>query len=84
MGRPDISSLRDQSQNGQRVNSNNIVMWETRHNNADKDCFQDSDFVGDLEDSKSTSGVHFWTPYICSCQLDVPEANRCLAQFCRV
>ena len=25
-------------------------------NNADWDCFQDSDFAGDLEDSKSTSG----------------------------
>ena len=31
-------------------------MWETRHNNADLDCFQDSDFAGDLEHSKSTSG----------------------------
>ena len=31
-------------------------MWETLPNNADWDCFQDSDFAGDLEDSKSTSG----------------------------
>ena len=30
-------------------------MWETLLNNADSD-FQDSDFAGDLEDSKSTSG----------------------------
>ena len=35
IGRRDISSLRDQSRNVLRVNSNNIVMWETRHNNAD-------------------------------------------------
>ena len=31
-------------------------MWETQHNNADEDCFKDSDFAGDLEESKSTSG----------------------------
>ena len=31
-------------------------MWETLLNNAGWDCFQDSDFAGDLEDSKSTSG----------------------------
>ena len=35
--------------------------------------FQDSDFAGNLEDSKSTSGgiVHFWKSYICSNKLDV-------------
>ena len=32
-----------------------IVMWVILLNNADWD-FQDSDFAGDLEDSKSTSG----------------------------
>ena len=32
-------------------------MWETKHDNADWDCFKDSDFAGDLEDSKSTSGT---------------------------
>ena len=31
-------------------------MWEMLPNNADWDCFKDSDFAGDLEDSKSTSG----------------------------
>ena len=31
-------------------------MWETLLNNADSDFFQDSDFAGDLDDSKSTSG----------------------------
>ena len=35
--------------------------------------FQDSDFAGDLEDSKSTSGgtLCFWKPYVCSDKLDV-------------
>ena len=31
-------------------------MWEILLSNADWDCFQDSDFAGDLDDSKSTSG----------------------------
>ena len=34
------------------MNTNNIVMWVILPNNV----FQDSDFAGDLEDSKSTSG----------------------------
>ena len=37
------------------MNTNNIVMWEILLNNADWDCFR-TDFAGDLEDSKSTSG----------------------------
>ena len=46
--------------------------------NTAKQCrlglFQDSDFAGDLEDSKSTSGgtlCIFWKSYICSHKLDV-------------
>ena len=31
-------------------------MWVILQDNAGWDCFQDSDFAGDLEDSKSTSG----------------------------
>ena len=38
------------------MNTNSIVMWEILLSNADWDCFKDSDFAGDLEDSKSTSG----------------------------
>ena len=38
------------------INSNNIVMRETQHNNAGWDCFRTLAFAGDLEDSKSTSG----------------------------
>ena len=66
------TSLRDQSRHGLRhvtdawqgwfltfitqTISDSIVMWETRHSIADCVCLQDSDFAGDLEDSKSTSG----------------------------
>ena len=37
------------------MNTNNIVMWVILLSNADWDCFK-TDFAGDLEDSKSTSG----------------------------
>ena len=33
-------------------------MWETLHNNAGWDCSKNSDFAGDLEDSKSTLRVN--------------------------
>ena len=33
-------------------------MWATLPHNADLGLFQDSDFAGDLEDSKSTSVEH--------------------------
>ena len=58
--------------------------------NIAKQCrlglFQDSDFAGDLEDSKSTSGgtLHFWKSYICSNQLDVQETNFSFTQFNRI
>ena len=39
------------------MNSKNIAMWVTRLSIVDWVCFQDSDFAGDLEDSKSTSAV---------------------------
>ena len=38
------------------VNTNSIVLRVMLQNNAGWDCFQDSEFAGDLEDSKSTSG----------------------------
>ena len=38
------------------VNFNSIVMWETLQKHCRLGLFQDSDFAGDLEDSKSTSG----------------------------
>ena len=49
--------------------------------NTAKQCrpglFQDSDFAGNLEDSKSTSGgtLHFWKSYTFSNKLDVQETN---------
>ena len=45
------------------MNTDNIVMWVILRNNADFGRFQDSDFAGDLEDSKSSSGgtcCAFW------------------------
>ena len=38
------------------VNTNNIVMWVVLPKQCRLGLFQDSDFAGDLEDSKSTSG----------------------------
>ena len=59
--------------------------------NTAKQCrlglFQDSDFAGDLEDSKSTSGgtfVRFWKSYIRAKKLDVQETNCCFSQFNRI
>ena len=39
-----------------QVTSDNIVMWATLLTIVDWNLCQDSDFAGDLEDSKSTSG----------------------------
>ena len=52
------------------MNTNSFVLWVILQNNAGLDCFnQDSDFAGDLEDSKSTSegkpclfGSHTFVP----------------------
>ena len=59
-----------------------------RVGNTAKQCrlglFQDSDFAGDLEDSKSTSGgtfVHLRKSYVCSNKLDVQETNISFSQF---
>ena len=59
--------------------------------NTAKQCrlglFQDSDFAGDLEDSKSTSGgtlCIFGKSYICSNKLDVQETNISFSQFNRI
>ena len=38
------------------MNTNNIVMWVALRNKCRLGLFQHSDFAGDLEDSKSTSG----------------------------
>ena len=48
--------------------------------------FQDSDFAGDFEDSKSTSGgssMHFRKSHFCTEQLDVQEANFSFTQLHR-
>ena len=46
--------------------------------------FQESDFAGDLVDSKSISGeqfVHFRKPNICAKKLDVQETNLSFTLF---
>ena len=61
-----------------------LLCWETHHNNADLKCFQDSDFAGDLEDSKSASGgtlcifgSHTFVPisWICKKQTSVSNSS---------
>ena len=58
--------------------------------NTAKQCrlglFQDSDFAGDPEYSKSTSGgtLHFWKSFIRSNKLDVQETNFSFTQFNRI
>ena len=65
------------------VNTDNIFMWVILLNNADWD-FQDSDFAGDLEDSKSTSegtvcvfGSHTFVPisWMCKKQTAVSHSS---------
>ena len=49
--------------------------------------FPDSDFAGDLEDSKSTSSGVLWIfgkSNICTDQLDVQEANGSISQLHRI
>ena len=60
-------------------------MWIILQDNADCDCFKDSDCAGDLDDLKSTQFwrniVHFWKPYICSNKFDVQETNFSFTRF---
>ena len=66
------------------MNTNNIVMWVILPNNAGWGLFQDSDFAGDLEDSKSTSGgtlcvfgSHTFVPisWMCKKQTSVSDSS---------
>ena len=58
------------------MNTNSFVVWVILQNNADwVGLFQDSDFAGDLEDSKSISGP---------IRLDVQETNFSFTQFNRI
>ena len=69
------------------MNTNSIAMWVTLPNSADWDCFQDSDFAGDLEDSKSTSGgtmCVFGSHAFRSNKLNVQETNFSFAQLNRI
>ena len=68
------------------VNTNSIAMWSNIAKQCRLGLFQDSDFAGDREDSKSTSGgtLCFWKSYICSSKLFVQETNFSFAQFNRL
>ena len=66
------------------VNTNNILMWETTAKQYRLGLFQDSDFAGDLEDSKSTSGgtlcvfgIHTFVPinWMCKKQTSVSHSS---------
>ena len=48
--------------------------------------FQDSDFAGDLEDSRATSGgfVYFWFSHVCAHQLDVQKAYFSMTRLHRI
>ena len=68
------------------MNTKSIAMWVILRNNADWD-FQDFDFAGDLEDSKSTSGAshcsffgsHAFVPKSWMC-----KKNCCFSQLHRI
>ena len=56
------------------MNTNNIVMWET----VQMGLFQDSDFAGDLENAKSTSGGTFMLfpiSWMCKNQTSVSHSS---------
>ena len=64
------------------VNTNNIVMWVILQKQCRLGLFQDSDFAGDLEDSKSTSGgtlcifgSHTFVPISCMCKKQTADSH---------
>ena len=67
----------------QTVNSNNFVMWVTRHNNADWDCFKVLILqkTGRFKINIRRNSLHFRKPNICAKKLDVQETNLSFTQF---
>ena len=66
------------------VNSNNIVMQEMQHHNADKDCFRTLILQGYLEDLKINirwNFVHFRKSHVLASKLDVQETDFNFTQF---
>ena len=97
-------NLQDQSLNGPKhvtndylvwsptviihLSTNSIVMWETLPNNADLGLFEDFDFAGDPEDSKSTSGgtlcifrSHTFVPIRWMCKKQTSVSHRIRNHF---
>ena len=87
------TSLQDQSRNGLRhgmwqttskADFVTIVMWKNTEQHCGPGLFQDSDFAGDLEDSKINLRrclCFFWKYNIRPSQLDVQETNFGFAQL---
>ena len=82
------TNLHDQSQNGPKPVTNAWIVWSltfiTQVNSNKLGLFQDSDFAGDLEDTKSTSGgivcifgSHTFVPrnWICKKQTSVSHSS---------
>ena len=68
------------------ANSDSIVMRETQHIKCRLGLFQDSDFAGDLEDSKINirwTLMHFRKSNICANKLDVEETDITFTQLNR-
>ena len=66
------------------MNSCNIVMWETQHNNADLNCFKTLILQETFEDSKSTSGgllcifaSHTFVPVSWMCKKQTSVSHSC-------
>ena len=60
------------------MNSNNFVMWGNTAQQSRLGLFQNSDFAGGLEDSKSTSKenlMHFRKSHVRANELDVRETD---------
>ena len=66
-----------------QVNTSNIVMWETQHNNADLDCFKTLIFQETLKtpNQHQENFVYFRKSHVCANKLDVQETDFRFTQF---
>ena len=68
-----------------QVNTSNIVMWETQHNNADLDCFKTLILQETLktQNQHQENFVFFRKSHVCANKLDVQETDFRFTQFYR-
>ena len=62
----------------------NIVMWEILYNSAELGLSEDSDFAGDLEDSKidfRENFLHIWKSHVRATKFDMQGTNVSFTQF---